>query len=379
MAPSRASPPTPEATPEREALTLEQALEIAGWPASLAAPAKQPVVVRDLDAFEEALLFGSHIDRIVVLHDGVARLGHAEALPEDVRRAARGESSVTAFLEALGDDEQLKQLRGRVYCTPRDSRDEVELREDGDGAALDTLDQKRAELRERAKAGDGVYLAELRRAAKYRHPQDRRWAKTVLESDVCDWLGRKRAQAMPYWDRYDEGVFVGARFGGSPMHVDQCIWSNVGKNFAGYKLVAIWPYGERSRDNFDEHAYSLFVPPISEKEAACLERAAQVALLGPGDVVVFSGGNAHMALSVSQGLSITAYESFINLNTRNLSAFLDSGTPDHYRQCRTRQPMLDDIKNDVADAVSAAPRRERRALPPPPTCVHTTPPMLAPV
>ena len=50
-------------------------------------------------------------------------------------------------------------------------------------------------------------------------------------------------------------------------------------------------------------------------------------MLGPGDAVLFSGGNAHMALSVSAGLSITAYESFVNLHPRNLSAFLDSGTP----------------------------------------------------
>ena len=45
-----------------------------------------------------------------------------------------------------------------------------------------------------------------------------------------------------------------------------------------------------------------------------------MALLGPGDVVLFSGGNAHMALSVSDALSVTAYESFVNLHPRNLGA-----------------------------------------------------------
>ena len=30
-----------------------------------------------------------------------------------------------------------------------------------------------------------------------------------------------------YWDRYDEGLFVGGTLVGSPMHVDQIIWSNV--------------------------------------------------------------------------------------------------------------------------------------------------------
>ena len=81
---------------------------------------------------------------------------------------------------------------------------------------------------------------------------------------------------MPYWDRYDEGLFVGARFGGSPMHVDQVLWSNVGKNWHGHKLLVAWPYGEPSRKLFDEHSYSLFIPPLSERESRALEQAAQV-------------------------------------------------------------------------------------------------------
>ena len=43
---------------------------------------------------------------------------------------------------------------------------------------------------------------------------------------------------------------------------------------------------------------SLFTPPISDREAACLAAAHKVALLQPGDLFVFSGGNAHLALSV---------------------------------------------------------------------------------
>ena len=75
-------------------------------------------------------------------------------------------------------------------------------------------------------------------------------------------------------------------------------------------------------------------------------------LVHTGDVVLFSGANAHMAMSISTALSVTAYESFVNLHPRNLGAFLDSGTPAHYKQCRTRQPMLDDIKGDVANALN---------------------------
>ena len=41
---------------------------------------------------------------------------------------------------------------------------------------------------------------------------------------------------------------------------------------------------------------------------------------------------------------------FVNLHPANLRLFLDSGTPAHYRQCRTRRSMLEDIKTDVAES-----------------------------
>ena len=50
------------------------------------------------------------------------------------------------------------------------------------------------------------------------------------------------------------------------MHVDQIMWSNVGKNWLGHKLLAVWPYGEASRATFDEHNYANFVPPLADAE-----------------------------------------------------------------------------------------------------------------
>ena len=345
---SRESSPLATAAAGCESMTLELALEVAGWPASLASQRdKHATIVRSVDEFERLLLFGGHLDRILVLRDGVRLLGLEQALPAEVADAAVGETCVRRFLQRLGDDTALQQLRGRVYLTPKDSKDEVELRRGADGAELDTLADKRAALAARDPE-DSVYVGELRRAHKYRHPADNRWSKTLLSRGVCDFVGKTRSLAMPYWDRYDEGVFVGGTFGGSPMHVDQVMWSNVGKNLLGHKLLAIWPYGKPSEALFDEHNYSLFIPPLRVSELAALEQCACVALLSPGDVVLFHGGNAHMALSVSRELSVTAYESFINLNPSNLNAFLASGTDDQYRQCRTRQPMLDDIKTDVA-------------------------------
>ena len=44
-----------------------------------------------------------------------------------------------------------------------------------------------------------------------------------------------------------------------------------------------------------------------------------MALLLPGDCVLFSGGNAHMAMSVSDELSATAYAQILN-GTFNFNA-----------------------------------------------------------
>jgi len=330
---------------------LLAALAVAGWPASLAEdPSKRPKVLPNARALVDAVLFSSHVDEIFVLPNGVQLLGHDDVLPTHLTRALQGASSVRDFLCSI-DEETLSSLRGRVYCYASDTLagDEHELKTH-EGASLDSLLDKRRALPLAHPEGN-IYLAELRHREKYRHPLDGRWVKTLLARDVKDFVGRDRGNAMPYWDRYDEGVFVGARFGGSPMHVDQVSWSNVGKNFHGSKLLAVWPSGEASQTVFDAHNYRLFVPPLSPSEASALQSAARVALVRAGDLFIFSGGNAHMALSVSEELSVTAYESFLNLAPANLQLFLQSGTEQQYAQCRARQPMMDDIRLDVAESV----------------------------
>ena len=329
-------------------MTLAEALDVAGWPQSLAEDAsKAPTVLEDAAAFVDCLLWGKHVDDIVVLRGGVSKLSQDGALPDSVARAVRMQPDTRAFLGAL-DARLLESLRGRVYCTGADRR-EWELRKSKSGAPLDTLLEKRRALAAED-ASARVYVGELRRKTQYRHALDNRHTRTLLFRDVKDYVGKRRSDALPYWDRYDEGVFIGGRYAGSPMHVDQIMWSNVGKSFGGAKLLAIWASGEASREIFDQHHYTLFTPPLGAGEAEALEAAAKVALLLPGDCVLFSGGNAHMAMSVSDELSATAYESFVNLHPANLRLFLDSGTPAHYRQCRTRRSMLEDIKTDVAES-----------------------------
>lgn len=95
--------------------------------------------------FEEAVLYGKHIDEILVLKDGVRRLGQADAVPEELLQAVQREKCTRSFLDSLSE-ELLQSLRGRIYCTASGSRDEYELKKQADGTALDTLLDKRAEV-----------------------------------------------------------------------------------------------------------------------------------------------------------------------------------------------------------------------------------------
>ncbi|CAK0911348.1 unnamed protein product [Prorocentrum cordatum] len=97
----------------------------------------------------------------------------------------------------------------------------------------------------------------------------------------------------------------------SGMHVDQCLWSNVGRNWCGFKLFALWPWTERHSIIDDAGKGTVFHLPLSERDVGLLRRAVKVALIRPGDVWVFSGGQPHTALCVGDGLSITAYESLV--------------------------------------------------------------------
>ena len=94
---------------------------------------------------------------------------------------------------------------------------------------------------------------------------------------------------------------------GSCLHVDQCLWSNVGKNFAGYKVVAVWPFGHEANEILDDHWSQLFRPVdrsvasnshVSPQHAAVLGKTVKMAILQPGDVFIFSGACAHMAMYV---------------------------------------------------------------------------------
>ena len=98
----------------------------------------------------------------------------------------------------------------------------------------------------------------------------------------------------------------------------------------------------------------MFSPPLSEEEIAALESATRVCLVGPGDVFLFSGGVAHTTLCVGDSLSLTAYESFVNLNLRHAEALLDTGTSAHFEDCRMEAQDVRNVKLDIADQMNDA-------------------------
>lgn len=102
------------------------------------------------------------------------------------------------------------------------------------------LQEKRRELELRRDEipDQHMYLAELRLLKKRRHPTKKEWVRTPLSKDVIDCMSPRQADCTLYWDRFDEGIFIGGSESGSPVHVDQVSWSNVGKVCGRPRLIA---------------------------------------------------------------------------------------------------------------------------------------------
>eukprot|EP01052_Picozoa_sp_SAG31_P037864 SAG31_NODE_4960_length_2834_cov_2.174040_3_plen_137_part_00 len=77
--------------------------------------------------------------------------------------------------------------------------------------------------------------------------------------------------------------------------------------------------------------------------AAVFSSAIKFVLVEPGDVYLFSGAQAHCAVCVgSEGLSLTAYESFINLHPTHLQTFTRTNDPGlHFEECHAEEEDLE--------------------------------------
>lgn len=332
------------------AFTAEERKMVEGvWPLELLEdPIRQPRVVTTAAEFLREVLVSEHLGDFIVLHDGVNLLGlnEKEVMPADLLQALDASNSVKQLLRYFQRDDQLlnKYKAGVEYV-------------DEHGEQRMALPKERRNLRARINevlrlvdAGEvdseSLYVAEMRLLNAINHPIDGELVKTVCQRDVKDVVGPLASWTF-YWDRHDEGVFIGNRGSGKGVHVDQVLWSNVGKNWRGHKLVAAWPKGAVSNRICKDFDDQLFSPPLSEVKLKALRQAAKIALLRPGDVYFFSGGTAHTALCVSEGMGLSSYESIVTLHP--LHSGLCMQTCDRSSPCWLEGAMPRDEFEDILE------------------------------
>jgi len=370
--PPSGHPPGPHQDPPPEDPGVARVIEQLGWPPELFSDAaKQPRLVTTREKFLDELLLGNHLNDVVVFPRGIEVLGLTDSIPTSLLSAATASHSVRGFLQRV-PPKVLATLKARVYYTERgadeawDFNTEAQLRETADGSPLTSLEEKARELERRPDIADRhMYIAELRKLKKYRHPVTNEWVKTAISRDVKDSVPVAYRMLMPYWDVWDEGVFVGGACSGSPLHVDQVSWSNIGKNFLGYKVLVIWDYGPSSFKMLEDNLRMLFVNQDDAAQMDVLRSARKIAIVRPGDVILFSGANPHTAMCIGDGLSVTAYESFVNLNPVHAEVFIGTRSDDHFDECWADTTDVEDIFDDAIDtAEDALEYMERTAVDP---------------
>lgn len=324
------------------------------WPLELVTdPARHPRIVDSAHEFLRELLLGDHMSDFVVLPNGVdlLDLSWEDCMPRDIREEIVGCSNVYDFVRKVrARPGMAEHYRSDIeYIDPSRQQRDVLRREKMDlGKRIDEIARM---VGEGAVDPDLLYVAEMRQKKEVRHPIGGDKAKTVCLRDVKDCLGPYASWTL-YWDRYDEGFFAGGRRSGKGAHVDQVFWSNVGRHWQGYKLVASWPKGEISKDVGMNFYDRLFYPPIASDEYAALQKAAKIVLLRPGDVYLFSGGVAHTVLCVSKEMCLGAYESIVTLNPLHVEHFLhtdDTGGPYFLEKFSMSSKEFGDTKDDCLD------------------------------
>mmetsp|Transcript_101 Transcript_101/g.274 ORF Transcript_101/g.274 Transcript_101/m.274 type:complete len:417 (+) Transcript_101:104-1354(+) len=318
---------------------------------------QHPEVVHTVEKFLQIALFEPHVDRVVVLPDGVRLLQQEGAIPTALQAAVSKSSTIRGLLGRLGPD-IMEGCKARLWHYGKPGA-ECEIRTGNKEGKANTLREVVDVLIKKEEAGSipenaPLYISELRWCKKVPHPLvPGEKVKTATSCDVYDYTAL--ARKMPFWERSEGGIFVGERGTGSGLHVDQCLWSNVGRNWCGHKLFAIWPWEERLSILDDVGKGAVFNTPVSERAAEYLSRAKVIALVRPGDVWVFSGGQPHMALCVGNGLNITAYESMVPAHPEAVTTLVRTNTADaHWKKCWMDDEDLDELYEDVVDALQNA-------------------------
>jgi len=196
---------------------------------------KACTLVQDARQMTNLILYGEHIDQVLVLKNGLRQLGLEDSMPKSFRNAVADRTDLCSFLEALQKDGlELSTIDASLYYW--DGKKEHRVKRDDSGKRVRELASKYKVVQaNRQKMKEPLYIGELRYTTKRRMPEGGK-SSTLLKKDVKD-IVDDAAQLMPMWDRGH--AFVGGKFSGSSVHCDQTLWSNIGKNWAGTDVSAI--------------------------------------------------------------------------------------------------------------------------------------------
>lgn len=321
------------------------------WPIK---ESQKPEVVSTAEEFMDAVLFQTHIDRVVVLPNGIELLRQQNGIPEQLLKSVRKSSTIRTLLDEITSNNN-DEYRGRLWhYSVHGSEKEVK---NADKSKL--LCEKFAALKRQEVDGQiiptaPIYISELRHTEKQWHPVVKdELVKTATTFDIYDYT--PLSQSMPLWERSEGGIFFGERGTGSGFHIDQCMWSNVGRNWCGFKLFAIWPWADRF-SVFDVVGKGKMLSlPLTDEDVAVVGKAKCIALLRPGDVFAFSGAQPHTAMVVGDGLNIGAYESFVPAHPEAVGLLARSNIKDmHPKMFWMDDEDLDELYEDVVDNMQRA-------------------------
>ena len=101
------------------------------WPAFITGdPDKQATVVQTVDEFMQALLYGEHLNDVIVLPDGLRKLGQVDAMPDYILNA-KNEENVRKWLESVPAS-MLGNIRAKLYYFD-DEKEQWSVRKNEEG------------------------------------------------------------------------------------------------------------------------------------------------------------------------------------------------------------------------------------------------------
>ncbi len=105
-------------------MSMHSLLEESGWPLGIFEdPSKKPIIIETVQEFVDALLYGDHMGKIIVLKDGIYKLGLENSIPTEISVVAGKSKTVREFLHSV-DEETLKDSNANIKYVNKCSGDE---------------------------------------------------------------------------------------------------------------------------------------------------------------------------------------------------------------------------------------------------------------